>query len=295
MELPKELTIGVELEAEGVTPDNVRKIIRNMPVKKGISRKWRIKEDRSLDDGTEITSPVINSDKENLNELEYVCDFMNAIGMDTSAKCGGHIHYGASFLRNNLKSWKNLISIWYETEELIYKMSNDIGQEPRYGIFEYAKKESDNIEEMYKDGSLKVETDKDFLKLISKMAPERDYGINLSNLEYPKKYTIEIRIPNGTINPRVQKENIKFFGKLISTSKEICENEELQKKYEKLKDHELSEEEKVEAFLDLLFKKEEDKEIYRNRWQSVRHYKIFDGVKAKSPKFKTEKDEEHER
>lgn len=59
MELPPELTIGVELEAEEISYNDVKKIIRDMPVRKDILEKWKVKDDCSLNRGTEITSPIL--------------------------------------------------------------------------------------------------------------------------------------------------------------------------------------------------------------------------------------------
>ena len=121
--------------------------------------------------------------------------------------------------------------------------------------------------------------------MVKKMTPDRYYGINLSNLGNLKN-TIEFRLPNGTINYRVVRENIKLFGSLLIIAKELTNGEEkLYKKFEYFKRHNISEALKVEALLDILFEKEEDKQIYRNRWDSVKDFKVFDNVKSKVPTF----------
>lgn len=63
-----------------------------------------------------------------MQELDYVCDFMQAIGLKTEETCGGHIHIGVDYLGANLGAWENFLSIWNETEELLYKMSNKEGE-----------------------------------------------------------------------------------------------------------------------------------------------------------------------
>lgn len=285
MKLMKKLFIGIELEAEGINYKNVKKIVAQMPVKKHIWTEWNIDRDGSLGNGTEIISPILDNSENSMNELRYICDFMNTIGLYTSSSCGGHIHFDSGILGKNVKAWENLITIWNEAEEIFFKMSNDVGNVPRKTINIYAKKESSNILSIYPDGCIRLKSEKDLEKLVKKMTPDRYYGINLSNLGNLKN-TIEFRLPNGTINYRVVRENIKLFGSLLIIAKELTNGEEkLYKKFEYFKRHNISEALKVEALLDILFEKEEDKQIYRNRWDSVKDFKVFDNVKSKVPTF----------
>lgn len=285
IKLMKKLFIGVELEAEGINYKNVKKIVAQMPVKKHIWTGWNIDRDGSLGNGTEIISPILDNSENSMNELRYICDFMNTIGLYTSSSCGGHIHFDSGILGKNVKAWENLITIWNEAEEIFFKMSNDIGNVPRKTINIYAKKESSNILSIYPDGCIRLKSENDLEKLVKKMTPDRYYGINLSNLGNLKN-TIEFRLPNGTINYRVVRENIKLFGSLLIIAKELTNGEEkLYKKFEYFKRHNISEALKVEALLDILFEKEEDKQIYRNRWDSVKDFKVFDNVKSKVPTF----------
>ena len=52
-----------------------------------------------------------------------------------------------------------------------------------------------------------------------------------------------------------------------------------------LKNHNLTEQEKVEKLLSLLFDTEKNKMIYRERWESVKDNNEFEQVKAQTPTF----------
>ena len=79
------------------------------------------------------------------------------------------------------------------------------------------------------------------------------------------------------LNPTTVRENIKLFGSLMYVSKEMAINPEYKKEeFETLMDRTLTEGEKVEALLNLLFNDEKTKNIYRERWETVRDEKIFD-------------------
>ncbi len=285
LDLPQELTIGVEIEAEGIDERVASKIFNERNIREDIQNDWEVEQDLSLDKGVELVSPILNSSAESMEQIDYVCDFMQLIGTKVKDTCGAHIHFGADYLGNDLRTWENLFNIWEEAEELFYKMSNDVGEVTREKIIQYARKESNNIQSIYNDGSVTLEKDEDFQELIDKMTEDRYYGINLKNLGNPEKNTIEFRIPNGTIDGKVEKENILLFGKLMQTSKELVNDKDLQKKYKVFSNHNLTEAEKVDALLDLLFEKEQDKEIYRNRWDSVKDNSIYNRIKSDYPTF----------
>ena len=95
------------------------------------------------------------------------------------------------------------------------------------------------------------------------MGQSRDYGMSLKTLMKSRfsnrvKDTIEIRMPNGTINSDTLKHNILLFGRIITKAKELVENPS--QEFELLKDKRLTEAEKVEVLLDLLL--DEEEQIY---------------------------------
>ena len=107
---------------------------------------------------------------------------------------------------------------------------------------------------------------------------DRYYGMNLLNLN-SKRDTIEFRVANGTTNPDVWIENIRLFGRLMEKSEELAQIElkekngvtlkrneaHLLKLKKKIQDKSLSEEEKSEVLIELLFNKEE-RQVYRDRY-----------------------------
>lgn len=270
LDIPKDMTIGVELEAEGKNAFLVRALGSILPY-------WKSKIDVSIPKGVEVVSPILHDNIEDMLSLEFVCDLMSEAGLKTDELCGGHIHIGAKYLENNFNAWENLFIIWNETEELFYKMSNEKGKKPRQYLEDFAAMSHNDIEELYKKGKVKIENKEEFSKVCRYLTDTRSRGLNLSNLGRKDKNTIEFRIPNGTINSKAIKENIKLFCSLLQVSKEIALNPEYKKEqFSNIKNRNLTEREKVETLLDLLFNNEEIKNIYRERWNSVKDEKIFD-------------------
>ena len=270
--LPKEMTIGVELETEGEFSAVLLK-------KRTIMNDWKSKYDGSIKKGVEVVSPILHDTEEDMKSLEIICNAMQKAGFVATEKCGGHIHIGAEYLENNPQALENLTTIWNECEELFYKMANEKGVIPREGIKTYAKTSHSYIEEMFPEGKIEIKDQSDFEEICSVLTAEEQkyWGLNLGHYGEKDKNTIEFRMPNGTINPQTVKENIKLFGSLMQVSKEMALNPEYKKEeFNKIKDRGLTEGEKEKALLNLLFKDEKTKNIFWERWDSVKDEHIFE-------------------
>ena len=116
---------------------------------------------------------------------------------------------------------------------------------------------------------------------------EKHFGLNLSNIRSEDKNTIEFRVPNGTIDRETLMNNIRLYGTMMFVSKDMVLNpEKYKEKFDAYRDRSLSERDKLEALLDLLFESDEVKDIYRQRWDSVKDEEIYDEISMGSTTFK---------
>ena len=199
----------------------------------------------------------------------------------------GHIHIGADFLGNDYKAWENFITIYNECEEIFYKMSNRQGQAPRGEISQYAQTSNDVISATYGNSGVSIKTQEDLDTIVETMKDTRNRGINFCNIDEDGTNTIEFRMPNGTIDVNIITENIRLFGQLLSISKQMSIDLEYKKEeFSTLKNHDLTEKEKVESLLNLLFDDEQEKNIYRQRWDAVKDHSSFEQLKATVPTFR---------
>ena len=284
--LSKNMTFGVELEVYGdkkVTEPLKYKTSYHNPKK--VILGYLVEPDSTIqrndnEDGVEFVSPILKDNKNDIKGLEYICSKIKEMGLKTDYTCGGHIHFGTDFLENKPKAYENLFTIWNECEELLYKMSNPNGEKPRNTIGKFAKPGNLKTEKLYKNGEIKI-SEKDELEdaiynLRKRSVNERDSGLNIMNIGKKEKNTIEVRIPNGTIEIKELLNNIRLFGKIFEVSKKMTDNPEYKKDiFDKLKNRNVTEKRKLETLLELLFDKEQEKEIYRNRWDLVKKYNIF--------------------
>ena len=257
--LPQSMTIGVELETEG---DYAKYL-------KGIGDfldGWNVKGDSSLEDGVEVSSPKMHWSNEDFKSLKMVCNILRKFDLHTSERCGEHIHYGADFLGTDYKAWENFFTIYSECEEIFYKMTNRKGEPPREDVTEYAQSSNRDIMKLFSKEGIKISDEIDLRRIIKGLQDTRDRGVNFCNIDEDEINTIEFRMPNGTIDFNTIMENIRLFGQLLYVSKQLSEEQEFKKdKFSTLKRHDLTEREKLESLLDLLFDDEDEKEIYRRK------------------------------
>ena len=218
IDLPKEMTIGIEIESEGEL--NYSYFFANDWL-----LGWRPKNEPTLPEGTEIVSPKLNGKGVDSYDIYAVCNMLIKIGQKTSEKCGGHIHIGASYLTTK-KSYANLILLYANAERILYLISNVPGELPRKeSIGHYAIPLSKKIQQ-YTDSKnadlANEENFKDFINKLKSIQKTRYYGLNFQSVNESYKDTIEFRLPNGTLNPQTWIENINLFGGLVKTAEELA-------------------------------------------------------------------------
>ena len=261
--LPKEMSIGIEIESEGTYKNILPNFIG----------KWQVKDDISLDeDGKECTSPIMHDEYKDIYEIYKITEILKKIGMHATQRCGGHVHIGADYIKTE-EGFKELLELWGNAEEVYYLISNKQGELPRKGIERYAAPISTKIQKAKLD---KKEKDV-FLEDAKRMQHDRYSAINLMNVNNEKN-TIEFRLSNGTLDGNTWIENIRLYGRTVQIAQELGQikekidkgipiNEEEKRKYalkEMLKD-ERPIDEKMEILMEILFT-EEEAQVYRRRY-----------------------------
>ena len=286
LDLPSIMTFGLELEGVGLTKEAMIEIRKQL---KGLES-FRVKTDMSVRDdkgsGCEVVSGVLMDNSFHWNDLAKACDILRLVGFRANHTCGGHIHIGANILGADTIAWKTFFNVWKEVEPLMYMISNRKGERTRDGAVGYAGLITPFAERMdWRNVSLKKEDDiakiRNMLceKMVETWNPtingydfsvyDRYHSVNLTNLGTPEKNTIEFRLPNGTIDYNIVRENILLFGRLLQACKmhsmaPAYKNEE----YQDLFQQDLPEKEKLMRLLDFVFDKEEEKQIFIERWRS---------------------------
>lgn len=223
LNLPKNVTFGVELEYEGI----LRSITSRFIEKK--LNGWNSKGDGSLSSGGEITSPVMTDEVHYWNELKQICDHLARRKADTLHNAGGHVHIGTCVLGEDVEAWKHFLKLYTIYEGVLFRFIYGDKISGRKKLFKYAPPIADEI---YSDlGSINRATNVAELHY-SLPTSNRYAALNFCNVEFYRpdsmygKNTLEFRGPNASTNAVVWQNNINAFAKMLVASRDKVMDEE---------------------------------------------------------------------
>lgn len=262
------MTIGIELESEGVMSEYIKSHFTY--------KRWQAKSERTLLNGVEIVSPILHATEEDSKEIYFISDMLRNVGQKITNDCGGHIHIGADYLKSK-EAWANFFEIYCNVEKILYAVCNEADTVPRSKVTRTAPPIALMIREAIESGAIDFESKQELHSFISDLkniqrsdnvddlqdthqSYNRFFGVNLSNLKTSKN-TIEFRFPNGTLNPQLWIENINLLGGIVEIAQELAEIQELENPtedqrrkvelFEQLKAN-IVDEEKLKILLELL-------------------------------------------
>lgn len=218
------VTFGMELEFEKAMQERIKKAFINLSVSPG----WRLKNDSSLKDGIEITSPILKDTRDTWNELKLICSIVegNAIIGNNS---GGHIHIGTQVLGNKIESWMNFIKLWSVYENVIYRFVYGDFLTYRPSMSKYAKPIAQELWESYQ--ALKTSQSTSFEDIIWRISDDRYQAVNFNNVydlnHIENRNTIEFRCPNGSIDPVIWQNNVNLLVNILLYSKSSRYNDDI--------------------------------------------------------------------
>lgn len=98
-------------------------------------RFWTTVGDASLTSGSgiEVVSPIFKDEPEDIEDIYMACNMLQEANQEIGNCCGGHVHIGSDYLTTK-ESYANLYEIFGNSERILYIISNEEGDAPRYGI-----------------------------------------------------------------------------------------------------------------------------------------------------------------
>lgn len=236
LNLPQELTFGVELEYE-----KIFKIVTDEFLEANFLYNWKSINDESLILGGEVVSPILKDDITSWKQLQKICQFLTKYNADTFHNAGGHIHIGANILGEDIESWKMFLKLYAVYEHVLFRFAYGDKLNARKEIKNYAfpSKHNLNMALLFLDDAIDLN---DIYYAIPNHS--RYQALNLCNipfkiLETQKKFinTIEFRFPNASSSEVIWQNNINAFAKMLLTAKnKLIDEEFLDYKIEESKD-----------------------------------------------------------
>lgn len=273
MDISPEITIGVELE---VVHDKAAKL-KNIPSLFGT---FEIINETTLENEFEVISPILHYTNKDLTTLASVCDTLEKMGFSTNGT-GGHIHIGANYLKSK-EDYAMFLYLYGNCENIIYKITDRASTQKRKNALTFASKIKEELLESITSGELEENnTLLGYIYSIKKISKTRCRGLNLQNINNPEKNTIEFRMGNGEISFKELLANINLFTRLIQVSHDLNTKENQNPLVKKI-GQEPDERKRLDLLLDLLFTTKEEKEIYKERYESnTKIINIIDGITHK--------------
>lgn len=215
LNIPQDITFGVEIEYENLSKDKVDTFIDNK------YDNWSSIHDFSCLSGGEIVSPVMNDEKKYWEQLKSICDYLKKNNADTLHNAGGHIHIGASSLGNNVSGWKTFLKLYAVYESVIFRFAYGDKISGRRTLLDYAAPIADYI----KHNLNSINKCNDLLEMSNILRlGSRCLAVNFSNMHLsdPSKNevgnTIEFRSPNSSTEAIIWQNNINTFTKMLVSS-----------------------------------------------------------------------------
>ena len=218
LDFSEQVQFGLEVEYDKLEKCLVDEflVFHNIP--------WFSYPELSLEEGGEITSPILYDRPYNWSKLKEVCEFLRLCLAQDNEKTGAHIHVGADILGNDMSSWDNLIKMIIAYENIFFRYSSGEQTILRDGYIKFAYPIALEVYERYflKYEPVYLGNLKDILGV------EKYQGFNFKNIEdfdledKKGKNTIEFRYPNGTFEEIIWQNNVNTFVKfLLACKKEL--------------------------------------------------------------------------
>ena len=214
LDIDSKMTFGLEIECEGINTNKLGKFIVINDFN------WDLKDDKSLEKGVEIISPVLKDNPDSWQDLKIICDYIKRKGANVHKNAGGHIHVGAHTLSYDVNNWINFLIFYSLYEDVIYKFCYGDSGKPRKHIKLYAKPISDILK--YRILSNKIYDIGDLQRPLQLLGKHK--GINFENIMFDDitnnkdKNTIEFRFPNSSKRKETWQNNVNMITKLVMHS-----------------------------------------------------------------------------
>lgn len=236
--LPENTQFGLELEFENVLLSELNNKLEDYQLKNGLehTKDWCVVDDMSVSQmykqdyiGGEVNSPILTGTKKDWKSVADVCDIIQKMDARITQNCGFHAHFDFLKLGITKEELWNLISLWYKYEEVIDGFARGEAKKLRSGVTKNASSIRPYINKLIKYSRVDAFLNGQCVALDKNHALNTTHYQDYYNGKYAPLTTIEFRIGNGTLNPVIIQNYIRFYGNLLKTIKQTDKNYSIDK------------------------------------------------------------------
>ena len=224
--LSKSDTFGFELEVEKIITNIIRKKIEYY-----LNKNWDLRDDRTLEDGCEVVSPMLCDKSELWLDVDNVCRILNKNAY-VWYNSSGHIHMGTQVIGSKLQTWKNFLLVWSTYENIIYRFLYGEYLTARESITKYASPLSNLFYKKYQEIK-----NSDHIEIIDITSIVPTPNRNVISFEKVKNYdeilkdnTVEFRGANNSLNGVIWQNNTIFLMSFVKFCKKEIDIEKIERR-----------------------------------------------------------------
>lgn len=217
LNVPEHLSFGIEIEFERLALEQAKKEISSIKDFKY----WLVHEEKSVRDfidgieiGGEVSTDILHNTRKDWQKVFKLYRILTKLGAISTDKCALHIHIGAQIFGEDLEYLKRFIKVWCVFEDIIFRFGYHETSKPRN--IEYMRIFCKTLAPIYREIiALKPKYFKEvttpYQFNFGKTNAVAFHNFHYLSNEEEINNDIEVRSPNGTLNPLIVQNNINFF------------------------------------------------------------------------------------
>lgn len=222
--LPETVSFGIELEYQNMSNELTKQYLEN-----NVST-WNFVEEKTLDKGGEINSPIMFDEIKYWKELRQVCNYLKQNNADVDMGASTHVHVGVQVLGSCVDNWRKFIKTYIVYESILSRFFYGDKINPRITLMDYAYPIADILYTEIENLN-KIEN----IEELQYIVPRRQFqAVDFRKIRFydadsiRNLNTLEFRSPNGTKEEIICQNNINTITKLLlSPSKNMIDEEYL--------------------------------------------------------------------
>lgn len=207
-------TFGVEIEFDGADPNAVARALHQAGLAATPDQqsyhshrqpgKWVVERDSTVTG--EVVSPILRDTPQTWDQLEQVCQILQAHGARTTARTGGHVHVGAdeAGMDHDVGRFRRVASVCAWAEDLMYRLAAATGRGGRRH-----RGAGNGYHWCGPMGQGRFEEAQSLCELATRVGSSHSVGLNYGNVLDTRR-TIEYRYFDSSLDPSRLQANIKL-------------------------------------------------------------------------------------
>lgn len=220
--ISNDITFGFELEFSTLNQSIIESLIKTYSYELILSKRnkyngfWASKEERTIKNGFEVTTPIFTDTPENWTQLCEVCKILLNNNSYITNETAGHIHIGTQILGNSVQNWINFFKLYVAYENILFRFGYGEYEKERLSLTSY----SASIARLFNNRLSEFEKRNYNISLeelfVNMQFGYKKYALGIhkpvkEDTSFKERKTIEFRSFNASLEPVIWQNNLNFI------------------------------------------------------------------------------------